>query len=138
MPKRDKRINEHIQEAAPFAKPILRHLRKLIHQTCPKTEETIKWGMPHFLYEGKILCGIAAFKAHCAFWFWKGQQVVGKKDPKAKTSMGNFDRITSLSDLPSTAIIEGYIKKAMKLNELQNIKKTKVKRSTQPKRLKTI
>lgn len=137
MPKRDKRINEHIQEAAPFAKPILRHLRKLIHQTCPKTEETIKWGMPHFLYEGKILCGIAAFKAHCAFWFWKGQQVVGKKDPKAKTSMGNFGRITSLSDLPSATVIESYIKKAMKLNELQPMSRTKNPKIKKPSKLQT-
>ena len=125
MSKRDKRIDEHIRKAAPFAKPILRHLRKLIHQACPKAEETIKWGMPHFMYEGKILCGIAAFKAHCAFWFWKGKQVVGEQGPKAKEGMGQFGRITSLKDLPAASKIKGYVKKAMKLNEAARAGRTK-------------
>jgi hypothetical protein len=129
MPQRDKRIDEHIREAAPFARPILRHLRKLIHQTCPKAEETIKWGMPHFMYEGKILCGIASFKAHCAFWFWEGKAVVGNQEPKAKKAMGQFGRITNLKDLPSAGVIRRYLKKAMKLNETKRpLKHQKPKR----------
>src|SRR5687768_10010126 len=114
MPRRDKRTDEYIQEAAPFAMPILRYLRKQVHLNCPKAEETIKWGMPTFTYGGKILCGIAAFKAHCAFWFWGGKQVVG--DQGAKGAMGNFGRITSVKDLPSVSVIKRCIKKAMKLN----------------------
>jgi hypothetical protein len=112
MPKRDPRVSEYIREGAPFARPILKHLRKVIHDGGPGIEEGIKWGMPSFLYQGKIVCGFAGFKAHCALWFWKGKAVVGKKP---KEGMGNFGRITSLKDLPSAAKIKAHVKKAMKL-----------------------
>jgi hypothetical protein len=112
MPKRDPRVGEYIQKRRPFARPILRHLRKVIHDGGPGIEEAIKWGMPSFLYRGKIVCGFAGFKAHCALWFWHGKAVVGKKP---KEGMGNFGRITSAKDLPSAARVKAYVKKTMKL-----------------------
>ena len=112
MPARDPRVTRYIGRCAPFARPILMHLRKVIHEGGPGLQEAIKWGMPAFLYQGKIVCGIAGFKAHCALWFWKGKTVVGMKP---KEGMGNFGRITSLKDLPSSATIKGYVRKAMKL-----------------------
>lgn len=75
MPKRDPRVAEYIQQRAPFARPILRHLRKVIHEGAPGLEESIKWGMPSFLYQGRIVCVFAGFKAHCALWFWQGKAV---------------------------------------------------------------
>ena len=66
MGTRDNRIDAYIAKSAPFARPILRHLRAVIHAGCPEVAETLKWGMPSFTYHG-ILCGFAAFKAHCAF-----------------------------------------------------------------------
>ena len=84
----------------------------MIHDGEPRIEEAIKWGMPSFLYQGKIVCGFAGFKAHCALWFWKGEAVVGKKP---KEAMGNFGRITSVKDLPSAAEIGAYVKKAVLL-----------------------
>ncbi len=71
MPATDPRIDAYIEKKADFAKPILKHLRQLIHKACPEVQETIKWGMPYFYYSGSILCGIAAFKEHCAFPFGK-------------------------------------------------------------------
>jgi hypothetical protein len=112
MPRRDQRVTEYIRQCAPFARPILRHLRKTIHAASPCLEETLKWRMPTFLHEGKIVCGIAGFKAHCALWFWKGKTVVGKK-PQA--GMGNFGKITSVGDLPSETEIKRYVGKAMAL-----------------------
>ncbi|UUZ47890.1 DUF1801 domain-containing protein [Massilia sp. B-10] len=64
-------IDAYIANAAEFAQPILTHLRAVVHAACPDTEETMKWSMPHFQYNG-MLCGMASFKAHCAFNFWKG------------------------------------------------------------------
>jgi hypothetical protein len=110
MPKRDTRVNQYIQERAPFARPILRHLRKVIHDRAPGLEEVIKWGMPSFVYRGKIVCGIAGFKAHCALWFWKGKAIVGKKSGEA---MGNFGRITNVTDLPSAKEIKANVRKAV-------------------------
>lgn len=114
MPKRDPRVTRYIEKCAPFARPILKHLRKVVHDAGPGIEETIKWGMPTFVYQGKIVCGIAGFKAHCALWFWKGKTVVGMKP---KEGMGSFGRITSVKDLPSDAIIKAYVRKAIKLTE---------------------
>jgi len=109
---RDPRVSQYIQRCAPFARPILRRLRSGIHAGAPGLEESIKWRMPAFLHEGKIVCGIAGFKAHCALWFWKGKAVVGKKPAGG---MGHFGRITSVKDLPSPSAIRGYVRKAVKL-----------------------
>jgi uncharacterized protein YdhG (YjbR/CyaY superfamily) len=54
--KKDPRVDEYIDRAQPFAKPILKHLRKLVHTACPEVEETMKWAMPSFEYKG-ALCG---------------------------------------------------------------------------------
>ena len=117
MGKQDPRIDAFINQSADFAKPILKHLRQLVHASCPEVQETVKWGMPFFEYKG-LLCMMAAFKAHCTFGFWKGKLITAK--PKAKSgesAMGQFGRLTSLSDLPADKVIAGYIKKAMALNE---------------------
>ena len=78
MASRDPRIDAYIAKAAPFARPLLRHVRKLVHQGCPEVEETMKWSMPHFEYHG-IMLGMAAFKEHCSIGFWKGELVMGKR-----------------------------------------------------------
>jgi uncharacterized protein YdeI (YjbR/CyaY-like superfamily) len=114
MSKRDIRVDAYIQKSAEFARPVLGHLRKLVHKGCPGVEETLKWSMPFFVYKG-ILCMMAAFKAHAAFGFWKSKLVLGKA-AKGGT-MGAFGRITSLKDLPSDKVLLGYIRKAAELNE---------------------
>lgn len=63
MGERDPRVDAYIQKAKPFAQPILKHLREVVHAACPRTEETLKWSMPTFMYEDEMLCGFAAFKA---------------------------------------------------------------------------
>jgi len=113
----DKRIDGYIAKSAGFAKPILNHLREVVHQACPAVEETIKWGMPHFMYRDKILCSMASFKQHCAFHFWRGDQVLDPKDNKSDEAMGQFGRITSLKDLPPKKALLGYVKKAVQNND---------------------
>jgi uncharacterized protein YdeI (YjbR/CyaY-like superfamily) len=115
MPTIDPRIDAYIAKAAAFARPILKHLRKVVHAGCPEVEETIKWGMPHFEYKGP-LCGMAAFKQHCSFGFWKGELVIEGR-AKGAEAMGQFGRLTALADLPSEKLLVGYIRKAADLNE---------------------
>lgn len=110
----DPRVDAYIAEAQPFARPILAHLRALVHEACPAVEETIKWSSPFFLYRG-LLCHMAAFKQHCAFGFWKWKQVVGEDGVEG--AMGEFGRIGKLADLPPKKVLLGYLKKAMALNE---------------------
>ena len=109
--KRDPRVTAYIQDRATFARPILRHLRKVIHAGGGRAlDEDIKWGMPAFLYRGRIVCGLGAFKAHCALWFRDGKAIVGAKPAAA---MGQFGRITSLDDLPAASTLAAYVAKAM-------------------------
>ncbi|MDN3669047.1 YdeI/OmpD-associated family protein [Echinicola jeungdonensis] len=119
-PSHDPRIDEYIGKSASFAQPLLVHMRSLVHQACPEVKETIKWGMPHFMYKDEILCSMAAFKAHCAFVFWKATLM---KDPAlqenalGETAMGHLGRITALADLPSDEEMVSYLHEAMELNE---------------------
>lgn len=114
MGKKDPRVDEYIEKSADFAKPILKHLRKVVHAACPGVEETMKWSFPHFDYRG-MMCSMASFKEHCAFGFWKGELVFEGK--AQRDAMGHFGRITSLGDLPPEKTLAGYVKKAMKLND---------------------
>jgi uncharacterized protein YdeI (YjbR/CyaY-like superfamily) len=131
MGKKDPRIDAYIDRSADFAKPILTHFRKLVHRACPETEETLKWSFPHFLYKG-MLCGIASFKNHCAINFWKQSLIFDEQ--KQRDAMGQFGRITSLSDLPSDKKMIEYIKKAARLNET-GVKVVRRPRKRQPQEL---
>jgi uncharacterized protein YdeI (YjbR/CyaY-like superfamily) len=117
--KKDPRVDAYIAKAAPFAQPILKHLRKLIHTACPAATEDIKWSMPSFIYNEKILCGIAAFKAHATLGFWhRGMEDLLKKElGKTGEAMGLLGKITSLDDLPADKVLIGYIRTAMSLHD---------------------
>ena len=95
----DPRIDAYIARQADFARPILEHLRSAVHAACPEAEETLKWSMPHFLYKGQMLAGMAAFKAHATFGFWRAKEVLGETGAE-RDAMGQFGRLTSVADLP--------------------------------------
>src|ERR1700716_58167 len=116
MSSKDPRIAAYIAKSAAFAKPILKHLRKVVHAGCPEVQETIKWSMPHFDYKG-VMCGMAAFKEHCAFGFWKSDLILDGDKQAEKSGMGSFGCIKSLADLPNEKTLIGYVKKAAALNE---------------------
>ncbi|AIF47517.1 DUF1801 domain-containing protein [Dyella japonica] len=111
---RDHRIGTYINDAPPYAQPILEHLRDLVHEVCPEVEEDIKWSMPFFCYKGTPICSMAAFKQHCSFGFWRYKDIVGGK---LENGMGQFGKLTSLRDLPPGETLAAYIRKAMALNE---------------------
>lgn len=113
MPTKDPRIDAYIAKAQPFARPILRRLRAIVHKGCPEVTETIKWGFPHFEHQG-ILCSMAAFKAHCVFGFWQGRDVVATST--GLQAMGDFGRIESLGDLPAERRLIALVKKAAAIN----------------------
>ena len=101
MGTKDPRVDAYIERAQPFARPILAHLRRVVHAACPDVQETIKWGFPHFDYKG-IFCAMAAFKQHCTFGFWKGsllKERVAGMPSGSREAMGQFGRITSLDGL---------------------------------------
>lgn len=115
MPTIEPRIDDYIERSAEFAKPILVHIRSLIHTACPDVEEKIKWSMPFFDYKGP-LCNMASFKQHCTFGFWKQSLIEDGNFPE-KNAMGSFGRITSVADLPDDKTLISLIREAVRLNE---------------------
>jgi uncharacterized protein YdeI (YjbR/CyaY-like superfamily) len=115
MGKKDARVDAYIAKSADFAKPILKHLRELVHANCPAADETTKWSCPAFLYKNGIFCIIAAFKAHCMFRFW--HPLMHKPQPGGEKPTGEFGKITKLADLPKDPVIKRLIKQAMHLHD---------------------
>jgi uncharacterized protein YdeI (YjbR/CyaY-like superfamily) len=137
MGKKEQKIDAYIAKSADFAKPILHHLRELVHSSCPDAEEKIKWGFPHFDYRDEMMCSMAAFKQHASFGFWKAALM---KDPilaetaRSEVAMGHLGRITTVKDLPSDKKIKAWIKEAMALND-KGIRLTAKPKSTEKKEL---
>ncbi len=133
-------VDTYIADAAGFAKPILEHLRKLVHQHCPDVNEAIKWSLPHFDYKGANMCVMASYKAHCSFTFLKATLMT---DPRLNTSMElkpiqrYLGKITKMTDLPTDDEFAAMLKEAMQLNE-SSVKPTRPKPPTdQPKIIET-
>ncbi len=108
----DPRVTAYIAACADFARPILDHIRARIHAACPEVEESIKWNMPFFLYQGRPLANMAAFKAHASFGFWDR---AGMATGREQEGMGQFGRIESTTDLPDDATFDAAVRDAMAL-----------------------
>lgn len=102
----DPRVDAYIAKAAPFAQPVLTHVRALVHRVLPEVEEGIKWGMPAFMVGGKNVAGMAAFKAHCAVMI-HGEGRLGEGE-----GMGGYGKVTALSDLPADDVLETALNEA--------------------------
>ncbi|MDT9002429.1 YdeI/OmpD-associated family protein [Paucibacter sp. APW11] len=115
MPHTDARVDAYLEAAADFAQPLLRDWRARVHRRCPGAEETIKWGFPHFVYQGKILSSMAAFKAHCSIGFWHGEAVSGSSE--RREGMGELGKLRSAADLPPAAELDAMLDRARALIE---------------------
>lgn len=108
----DPRVDAYIAKSAPFAHPILKHVRARVHAVAPQAEETLKWSAPSFTIDGKILLMMAAFKAHAALNFWRGQEIGIES---ASDAMGQLGKLTGLDDLPPDDELDAMIRKAAAL-----------------------
>jgi uncharacterized protein YdeI (YjbR/CyaY-like superfamily) len=128
MANHDPRVDAYIAKSASFARPILEHLRALVHEACPTVDESLKWSMPFFSYKAAPMCMMAAFKQHCSFGFWLSKEVTGGSD---EDGMGQFGKLASLKDLPPDRQLSAHLKKAMALNEA-GVKKARPKAAAKP------
>jgi uncharacterized protein YdeI (YjbR/CyaY-like superfamily) len=113
-------VDGYIAKAAPFARPILLHLRDVVHEAAPGVQEAIKWSRPFFLYRGIILGNMAAFKQHCSFGLW-GAQIATELRSEGIASgeaMGSFGRIASVEDLPRRETLLNYVRRAAQAIEV--------------------
>jgi len=136
MEQYDPRVDAYIAKSADFAKPVLQHIRKLVHEASPLITENIKWGFPFFEYKGPV-CQMAAFKQHMAFGFWKASRL---NDPDhllnkgEDASAGSFGRINNLADLPNDNALKAFVLQAIELNE-SGVKIAKPKATAEKKEL---
>lgn len=117
-------IDDYIANAEDFAKPILAHWRKLVHEHCPNVTEAIKWGIPHFDYKNDNMCVMASYKNHCSFSFLKDSLMTDarlKANKDLKPIQKFLGKISKMSDLPPDEEFIAMLKEAANLNE-QGIK----------------
>ncbi|WP_027345695.1 YdeI/OmpD-associated family protein [Hamadaea tsunoensis] len=113
-------VTRYIEGSAEFAKPILGHIREVVHGNCPDVVESIKWGLPHFEYAGDLLCVISSARDHCSLTFIKSEFMTDPRfagGKKVKPDQRFMGRLKSLADLPSDEELAGFIKEAMDLND---------------------
>ncbi|MBI2922972.1 MAG: YdeI/OmpD-associated family protein [Planctomycetes bacterium] len=113
-----RKVDAYIAQAAPFARPILERIRSAVHRGCPDIEERIKWGVPSFEKDGMV-CGMAAFKAHATFGFWRGKLLDDPHEILRAKGTASFmaEKLTKVSQLPKDSILADYVKRAAALNE---------------------
>jgi uncharacterized protein YdeI (YjbR/CyaY-like superfamily) len=116
----DPKVDAYIAGAAEFARPILTHLRKVMHGACPELVEAIKWGIPHFDYRGEMMCIVASGARHCSFTFYK-QEIMSdvrlRENPGMPAAKRFMGRLTSVAELPPDDLLVAFIQEAMELNE---------------------
>jgi uncharacterized protein YdeI (YjbR/CyaY-like superfamily) len=112
---RDQRIDAYIAKAQPFARPILDKVRERVHAVIPDVEEAMKWSMPAYMLGGKLVLISAAFKAHAALNFWRGQELRGGE--ANADAMGQFGKIKSVGELPADAELDRLIREAAELSK---------------------
>lgn len=103
-------VDAYIARAAPFARPVLEWLRVQVHAACPDMGEAIKWGMPAFVHDGRLVASMGAFKAHVAFAFRDREVVAGQARAGA---MGQFGRLRGVDDLPEAEALRALVRDAV-------------------------
>jgi uncharacterized protein YdeI (YjbR/CyaY-like superfamily) len=118
MESRSPEVDAYIARAPEFARPILERIRAAFHAGCPDLEERLKWGVPSFEHKG-LLGGMAAFKAHVSYGFWKGRLM-----PDCHRALGVEPRsgmmrvrVAALADLPSRRALIACVREARRLND---------------------
>lgn len=130
----DPRVDRYIEKAPDFAKPILRHLREIVHEACPGISEDVKWSRPAFVYREKILCGIVAFKAHCSFYLFQTDvENQLAQEERFKQFRESLDRIAQMSDLPSRKNLLRYVREGVRVLDASLLNPAPRKRAAQPK-----
>ena len=86
---------------------LLEKLRALVNQGVPDADVSIKWGVPFYTLNGKMVCSLAAFKEHVGINFFASPTVL--VDPKKKLEGGGKTmrmlKVRTASDIDSTSIL---------------------------------
>ncbi|OSY89227.1 hypothetical protein WH52_00850 [Tenacibaculum holothuriorum] len=127
----NKKVTEYINSKEKWAQE-LQVLRSILLKL--PLEEAIKWSAPAYLYKGKNILGIAAFKNYFGLWFHQGvflkdEAKVLMNAQEGKTKAMRQWRFESLADL-NEELVKQYVLEAID-NEEKGLS-IKPKRNTKP------
>lgn len=114
MPATDPRVDAYLASTPPPLRPLLTELRARVHAACPEVEETIRGRAPSFAYHG-LLGGMASFRSHCTFTFWKERLLVAES-PALAGVVRACGRLERLDELPPEAAFTAAIRRGVELN----------------------
>lgn len=109
-------IDAYLAQAAPFAQPILNHIRTAVRTACPNVEEAIKWNNPFYVHKG-IVCASPSFKKYCALIFWHAEMRKTLREQFDKKTLASWRKLTDIKQLPPKATLIKLFKQAVAINE---------------------
>ena len=75
-------VDDYLKTVDGPEQAVLEHIRKLIHETAPGSEEVLTYGMPGFKYKKKYLASFAVFKDHMSLF--PGSEAIADLQPRLK------------------------------------------------------
>lgn len=75
-----KDTEKYLQNLPDWQKDNLTLFRKLVHEVVPEVKEEIKWGVPVFLVNKKMLFAMSAFKEHTKYNFIQNGALIDDSD----------------------------------------------------------
>ena len=112
------KVDEYITKKENWRKEL--ELLRSVFQKMP-LEETIKWGAPTYVFNGKNVVGLAGFKNYCGLWFFQGALLKDKQKvfinaQEGKTKAMLQWRFNSIDEI-DTELIKKYV-----LEAIENVK----------------
>ncbi|CAM1356224.1 YdeI/OmpD-associated family protein [Tenacibaculum ascidiaceicola] len=125
------KVTQYIQDKSNWAQEL--NLLRSVFLDLP-VEETIKWGAPVYVYKGKNIVGLSAFKNYCGLWFFQGSFLTDKEEvlvnaQEGKTQAMRQWRFNQLDEI-NIVLIKQYVLEAIKNSE--EGKELKPKKNTKP------
>lgn len=71
-------IDDYLKDLPDWQKKYLENFRKLVHKVSPDVKEDMKWSVPVFSTNKKMICAMSAFKEHVKFNFFEGASLKDK------------------------------------------------------------
>lgn len=110
----ERKIESYINEHKKF-ETILTELRRIIK--AHPFEETLKWGIPTYVYDKKNLVGIGAFKNHVGLWFFQGVLLKDKEQilhnaQEEKTKAMRQIHFKDISEI-NESVLHSYLKETI-------------------------
>lgn len=121
MEKREETVSEYISNAAKWAEPLLRELRKAIKVAAPNAKESISYHMPYYSQNGR-LAYFGANKKHVGFyWISPQDKKTFSKELASQKVVGSSLHIPEGKRVPVT-LIKKIVRSRVKENEARKKK----------------